>query len=133
MEGQRYAGAYKVTKPTKWSDEETDKFYDALAQFGEDLFLIQTRFKDKTANQISMKLRSERKRNPKRFNQALDNPKSITKEAWQSSKQNPKKSNDNFTKVEIIPEILVFEIVLKQFLRNRFWFPFPNFSFLCSR
>ena len=42
--------------------KETDKFYEALAQFGEDLFLIQTRFKDKTANQISMKLRSERKK-----------------------------------------------------------------------
>ena len=86
MEGQRYAGAYKVTKPTKWSDEETAKFYAALAQFGEDLFLIQTRFKDKTASQISMKLRSERKRNPKRFNLALDNPQAITKEAWQSGR-----------------------------------------------
>ena len=79
----RFTGGYKVTKACRWTKEETDKFYDTLQQYGEDLFLIQTVFRDKTSTQLKSKLKMELKKNPDRFNAALDHKLIITTESFQ--------------------------------------------------
>merc|ERR1712178_81316 len=77
--------AYKKTKVTKWSEEETDKFYQALEIYGMDLFLVQTFFRHKSASQIKTKYLKEMKKNPDKINEALTTKaKKLTKDSFES-------------------------------------------------
>lgn len=58
-------------KSDPWSEEETDRFYDCLATFGTDFFIISTLFTPKTRRQIKAKFTREEKLDPKRINDAL--------------------------------------------------------------
>uniref|UniRef100_A0A7S0B5Q6 Myb-like domain-containing protein n=1 Tax=Pyrodinium bahamense TaxID=73915 RepID=A0A7S0B5Q6_9DINO len=67
----QYTSAYRRTPACKWSAEETDMFYEALALYGTDLFLVQTFFRNKSAAQIKTKLSRELRRSPQQVEEAL--------------------------------------------------------------
>ena len=70
-----YEFAYKKTRPTKWSPDETDRFYSALSRFGSDLMLVNTSFPSLSASQIRQKFKAENRRAPKRVAEALHRSK----------------------------------------------------------
>lgn len=59
------------SKSDPWSEDETDKFYDALRMFGTDFFIISKMFAPKTRRMIKMKFNREEKLDPQRINRAL--------------------------------------------------------------
>lgn len=67
----QYTSAYRKTPACKWSDDETDMFYEALALYGTDLFLVQTFFRNKSAAQIKTKYSKELRKSPARVEEAL--------------------------------------------------------------
>ena len=66
-----YDFAYRRPKPTKWSDEDTAKFYDALELYGSDQMLINTALPHFTPVQIRQKFKAEERNNPTKFNKTL--------------------------------------------------------------
>ena len=70
-----YADAYKKTKATRWTESETDRFYDALSKFGSDLALVNSAFPSMSAVQIRQKYKMEDRKNPKKVEAALKNRK----------------------------------------------------------
>lgn len=79
-----YKQAYKKTPITRWSDEETAQFYEALEVYGMDLFLVQTFFRHKSASQIKTKYTKELKKNRWKVEQALTSKaKKLTKDSFE--------------------------------------------------
>jgi hypothetical protein len=66
-----YDFAYRRPKPTKWSREDTTKFYEALEMYGSDQMLINTALPHFTAVQIRQKFKAEERNNPMRFHKIL--------------------------------------------------------------
>jgi len=66
-----YAHAYRRPTPTKWSKQDTDKFYEALELYGSDQMLINTVLPQFTAVQIRQKFKAEERKNPGLFHRAL--------------------------------------------------------------
>ncbi len=66
-----YDFAYRKPKPTKWSAEDTKKFYDALALYGSDQMLINTALPQYQPQQIRQKYKAELRNNPRLFNATL--------------------------------------------------------------
>ncbi|THZ27021.1 hypothetical protein D6C85_08187 [Aureobasidium pullulans] len=64
-------------KSDPWSDEETDRFYDALRMFGTDFFIISKMFQPKTRRQIKLKFIREEKLDPDRINRVLAGESSV--------------------------------------------------------
>ncbi|KAF8203017.1 hypothetical protein BJ912DRAFT_942624 [Pholiota molesta] len=64
--GKRYRGS-------RWSAEETELFYDALAQYGENYELIAYVLPGRDRKSCKNKFKVEDKRNPARINHCLDN------------------------------------------------------------
>ncbi|CAE7229274.1 bdp1, partial [Symbiodinium microadriaticum] len=60
----QYTSAYKKTPACRWTDHETQMFYEALSLYGTDLFLVQTFFRNKSAGQIKTKYSKELKKHP---------------------------------------------------------------------
>jgi transcription factor TFIIIB component B'' len=58
-------------KSDPWSDEETDRFYEALRMFGTDFFIISKMFQPKTRRQIKLKFIREERLDPDRVNRVL--------------------------------------------------------------
>ena len=58
-------------KSDPWTDEETDRFYEQLAIYGTDFYMISTLFAPKTRRQIKSKFTREEKLDPQRINDAL--------------------------------------------------------------
>lgn len=58
-------------KSDPWSDEETDRFYDALKMFGTDFFIISKMFAPRNRKSIKHKFVREEKLDPIRINNAL--------------------------------------------------------------
>lgn len=59
------------SKSDPWSEDETDKFYDALRMFGTDFFIISKMFAPKTRRMIKNKFNREEKLDPHRITRAL--------------------------------------------------------------
>lgn len=79
-----YEAAYPRTKATKWTETDTDRFYEALSIYGTDLFLVQTFFRDKSAAQIKTKFGKEMKKHPQEVQRALTTQaRKLTKEAFE--------------------------------------------------
>jgi hypothetical protein len=66
-----YDFAYRRPKPTRWSNEDTDRFYEALELYGSDQMLINTALPHFTAVQIRQKFKAEERNNPIRFKRVL--------------------------------------------------------------
>lgn len=66
-----YDFAYRKPKPTKWSKDDTSKFYEALELYGSDQMLINTALPHFTSVQIRQKFKAEERNNSIRFNKAL--------------------------------------------------------------
>lgn len=80
----QYASAYRRTPACKWSDEETDMFYEALSLYGTDLFLVQTFFRNKSAAQVKSKFSKELKKNPHHVEDVLTRSvKKLTKDPFE--------------------------------------------------
>lgn len=60
------------SKSDPWSEEETDRFYDALSMWGTDFYLISKLFVPKTRRQIKLKFTREERLDPDRVNRALN-------------------------------------------------------------
>ncbi|KAF2170870.1 hypothetical protein M409DRAFT_18842 [Zasmidium cellare ATCC 36951] len=58
-------------KSDPWTEEETDRFYDALAMFGSDFFIISKMFPGKNRRMIKAKFNREEKQDSKRVDNAL--------------------------------------------------------------
>ncbi|SMR60120.1 unnamed protein product [Zymoseptoria tritici ST99CH_3D1] len=58
-------------KSDPWSEDETDKFYEALRMFGTDFFIISKMFPPKTRRMIKAKFTREEKLDPTRIDAAL--------------------------------------------------------------
>jgi transcription factor TFIIIB component B'' len=58
-------------KSDPWSDEETDRFYEALRMFGTDFFIISKMFQPKTRRQIKLKFIREERLDADRINRVL--------------------------------------------------------------
>jgi len=85
----QYCSAYKRKPTCKFSHEETEMFYEALALYGTDLLLVQTFFNKSAARfksvaQIKLKFAREMKRNGKRVEEVvMRNVKKLTKEPFE--------------------------------------------------
>eukprot|EP00931_Biecheleriopsis_adriatica_P064714 TRINITY_DN3943_c0_g1_i2.p1 TRINITY_DN3943_c0_g1~~TRINITY_DN3943_c0_g1_i2.p1 ORF type:complete len:1078 (-),score=263.54 TRINITY_DN3943_c0_g1_i2:37-3270(-) len=80
----QYSSAYKRTKSTKWTLEETNMFYEALSLYGTDLFLVQTFFRNKSAADIKTKYSKELKKSPAKVEEALTTrSRKLTKETFE--------------------------------------------------
>ncbi|KAI4835358.1 hypothetical protein E4T44_03389 [Aureobasidium sp. EXF-8845] len=64
-------------KSDPWSDEETDRFYEALRMFGTDFFIISKMFQPKTRRQIKLKFIREERLDPDRVNRVLAGESSV--------------------------------------------------------
>ncbi|WJX53600.1 hypothetical protein P8452_39579 [Trifolium repens] len=58
----------------KWSTRDTEKFYEAIRQFGTDFTMIQQLFPDKTRHQIKLKYKKEERQQPLLLSDAVNNP-----------------------------------------------------------
>ncbi|KAK1936166.1 hypothetical protein X943_001807 [Babesia divergens] len=67
----QYASAYKRTKGVKWSAQDTERFYEALGNFGSDLLMIRSMLPEFTDRQIYDKFKLEEKRNPEKLQHAI--------------------------------------------------------------
>lgn len=84
QEVEEYKKAYRRTPATKWSDQESLEFYEALSLYGTDLFLVQTCFRNKSASQIKAKFTRELKRYPDKVEAALlGNRRKLTVETFE--------------------------------------------------
>eukprot|EP00124_Ichthyophonus_hoferi_P001045 Ihof_evm7s47 gene=Ihof_evmTU7s47 len=61
-----YHSFTKRDKAERWSNEDTDKFFKTLSQFGIDFTMIQRQFPNKTRNQVKNKFKKEEKVNRRR-------------------------------------------------------------------
>eukprot|EP01068_Selenidium_serpulae_P005758 Selendium_serpulae@DN4171_c0_g1_i1.p1 len=68
---QPYDGAYKKTKPVKWTAKDTKRFYESLEVFGSDLMLVKTMLPQFTNRQIQNKFKIEDKKNPEKVSLSL--------------------------------------------------------------
>lgn len=59
----------------KWSDKETDRFYEALHSFGTDFSLMQRVFTSRSRRMLKLKFKREERDNPERIEQALCSPR----------------------------------------------------------
>lgn len=59
------------TRADRWSDEQTDMFYDALKMFGTDFFIISKMFPGKTRANVKRKFVKEERLDPDRIKRAL--------------------------------------------------------------
>ena len=59
-------------KPTCWTQNETDNFYDCIEVYGFNLRLFRTVLHPRTLRQLERKYHKERKRNPIRMEQAYE-------------------------------------------------------------
>lgn len=59
------------SKADAWTEEETDRFYDALRMFGTDFFIISKMFQPRSRKQIKLKFVREERLEPDRVNAAL--------------------------------------------------------------
>lgn len=66
-----YDFAYRKPKPTKWTVEDTNKFYQAMELYGSDQMLINTMLPGFTAVQIRQKFKAEMRSSPQRFHKTL--------------------------------------------------------------
>ncbi|CAK0889412.1 unnamed protein product, partial [Prorocentrum cordatum] len=79
-----YTSAYRRTPPTKWTELETEQFYEALRLYGSDLFLVQTFFRNKSTAQIKTKFQKELKKHPDKVDEALTKQaKKLTKHTFE--------------------------------------------------
>ncbi|EPT01542.1 hypothetical protein FOMPIDRAFT_1085187, partial [Fomitopsis schrenkii] len=65
----------KKTRGSRWSAEETDLFFDALSQFGENYELISLILPGRDRKACKNKFKAEDKKNPARINSCLNNCK----------------------------------------------------------
>ncbi|KAF9183393.1 Transcription factor TFIIIB component B [Haplosporangium sp. Z 767] len=72
----------KKNKSEKWSDVETDMFYQALSQWGTDFGIIEKMFKTKSRIAVRNKFKREDRFNPTRVQQALTNRTPIDLEQY---------------------------------------------------
>lgn len=80
----QYTSAYKKTPACRWTDHETQMFYEALSLYGTDLFLVQTFFRNKSAGQIKTKYSKELKKHPDKVQEALTTKaRKLTKDTFE--------------------------------------------------
>jgi len=73
--GASYSSFAERTKPTRWTTQETAKFYNGLRQLGTDFGAMEVLFDNKrTRKQLKKKFKLEQSRNPSLVEKAL-NPK----------------------------------------------------------
>ncbi|KAG0252370.1 Transcription factor TFIIIB component B [Mortierella polycephala] len=72
----------KKNKSEKWSDIETDMFYEALSQWGTDFGIIEKMFKTKSRIAVRNKFKREDRFNPSRVQEALTNRTPIDLEQY---------------------------------------------------
>ncbi|EZG78434.1 hypothetical protein GNI_036350 [Gregarina niphandrodes] len=80
-----FKGAYKNTKATKWSGENTNEFYKWVSMFGNDTVMIQAHMPQFTTKQISQKITRELKNNPKVFALFVAAKKKISLETYEAA------------------------------------------------
>ncbi|XP_023524102.1 uncharacterized protein LOC111788109 isoform X3 [Cucurbita pepo subsp. pepo] len=61
------------TPRIKWSKHDTERFYEAVRQFGTDFCMIQQLFPGKTRHQIKLKFKNEERHHPFRLSDAVTN------------------------------------------------------------
>ncbi|XP_022938444.1 uncharacterized protein LOC111444681 isoform X1 [Cucurbita moschata] len=61
------------TSRTKWSKHDTERFYEAVRQFGTDFCMIQQLFPGRTRHQIKLKFKNEERHHPFRLSDAITN------------------------------------------------------------
>eukprot|EP01129_Flabellula_baltica_P014349 TRINITY_DN6846_c0_g1_i2.p1 TRINITY_DN6846_c0_g1~~TRINITY_DN6846_c0_g1_i2.p1 ORF type:complete len:164 (-),score=43.04 TRINITY_DN6846_c0_g1_i2:392-883(-) len=66
------------TSKSKWTTEETDKFYDVLSVCGEDFTLMNTFFPNKTRKELLNKYKTEGKKNPQILDDVIKNPQPLS-------------------------------------------------------
>lgn len=55
----------------RWSKPDTERFYEAIRQFGTDMSMIQQLFPGRTRHQIKLKYKNEERRHPMKINEAV--------------------------------------------------------------
>lgn len=68
-----YQSFMDKTPRTKWSKQDTERFYEAVRQFGTDFCMIQQLFPGRTRRQIKLKFKSEERHHPFRLSDAITN------------------------------------------------------------
>lgn len=78
-----YASAYKRAKTVKWSPEDTERFYEAVRNFGTDLLMVRSMLPEFTDRQIYDKFKLEEKRNADKLKLALKSNTNIPVEQFE--------------------------------------------------
>ncbi|GMH00188.1 hypothetical protein Nepgr_002027 [Nepenthes gracilis] len=74
-----YQSYMQKTPIIRWSNYDTELFYQAISQFGSDLSMIQQLFPGRTRHQIKLKNKKEERRHPLRLHDALSTrPKDLS-------------------------------------------------------
>jgi transcription factor TFIIIB component B'' len=68
-----YQTHMEKTPVTRWSKQDTLKFYEGIKQFGTDMSMIQLLFPGKSRRQIKLKYKKEERRDPMRLHEAVLN------------------------------------------------------------
>ncbi|KAF3435736.1 hypothetical protein FNV43_RR22828 [Rhamnella rubrinervis] len=97
-----YQSFMNKTPYTRWSEQDTELFYEAVRQFGTDFSLIQQLFPGRTRHQIKLKYNKEWRQHPLRLSEALtkrakDNShfKSVIERLQQVSGQEKQEYNED--------------------------------------
>ncbi|KAG0039789.1 Transcription factor TFIIIB component B [Gryganskiella cystojenkinii] len=77
----------KGNRGEKWTDEETEKFYMALSQWGTDFGIIHRMFNKKTRINVRNKFKREERLNPARVQQALNQKAPVNLEEYSALTQ----------------------------------------------
>ncbi|SBT44209.1 high mobility group protein B3, putative (HMGB3) [Plasmodium ovale wallikeri] len=80
---EQYKDAYKRRKACKWSDDDTNRFYEAIEMFGIDLMMVRALLPSFTDKQIRDKYKKEKKMNPQKIEQAVRANKEIDLDAYE--------------------------------------------------
>ncbi|KAK0565195.1 hypothetical protein OC844_001349 [Tilletia horrida] len=85
IETERFINSSTRAKKTingRWSNDETEKFYRSISQWGTDFEMIARLFPTRSRHQIKLKFSREEKQNPDRINQAFKTRIPVDLEAY---------------------------------------------------
>ncbi|SBT71959.1 high mobility group protein B3, putative [Plasmodium malariae] len=81
---EKYNNAYKKNKLCKWTNKETEKFYEAIEMFGIDLMMVRALMPKFSDKQIRDKYKREKKINPSKIEEAIKKNKVIDLDAYEN-------------------------------------------------
>ncbi|XP_004289764.1 PREDICTED: uncharacterized protein LOC101303570 [Fragaria vesca subsp. vesca] len=101
-----YASFMKKPRPVKWSEQDTELFYEGIELFGSEFHMVALLFPGRTRDHIKFKHKKEKRQNPLRIDEALhhqpkDNSKyaRVINEMLKVARQTQKSNSDELSDI----------------------------------